>query len=304
MDLYTSMRVYTRVVEAGSLTGGAERSDISIAMVSKHIRFLENRLGTSLLVRTTRRQTVTDFGEFYYRKCLEILDNIESLESAASMTATAPKGMLRVSLPRSFGVGVFMSKLDEFMAEHPGIKLDIRVMDAVSNIVEDGVDAAIRLGELPDSELIAKPLASYHLLACAAPSYIARRGLPKTPADLLNHECLTYAYPWNSEWRSHERSWRFKVNDVSESVEVESRLRVNDALALRKCVVKGVGVAVLPKVLVEDDLREKRLIRLLKDYEIPSRPMHLVYPSSRYVSAKLRVFIDFLTANFGQDQKA
>ena len=242
MDLFTSMRVFTRVVEAGSLTSAAERSDISTTMVSKHVRYLEERLGTSLILRTTRRQTVTSFGKLYYDKCVEILEGIQALENTALEGAQEAKGILRISISRSFGASAFMGQIGEFMTQYPGIAVDLRIADSVFNLVEAGLDAAIRLGELPDSELIAKRLGTYRLWVCAAPSYLEMCDRPRTPPDLKNLDCLCFSYAWASEWHGREREWRFLGQNGPEVVEVRGRLMMNDASALHKCVLRGMGI--------------------------------------------------------------
>lgn len=300
MDLFTSMKIFIRVVEGGSLTSAAKRSGISTTMVSKHIRSLETRLAAQLIVRTTRRQRLTDFGRLYFEKCQEILNDVQSLDNAASESLLKPQGTVRVSIPQTFGIGLFMSRIASFQKSYPDIFLDIDISDTVSHILEDGIDIAVRLGNLPDSELIARQLQPYQLMICAAPEYLETHPMPLIPADLAKHDCLTYAYSWSSEWRDLEREWQFYSDVGSETVAVRTRLRVNNSAALRVSALNGMGIAMLPSILIEDDLQAKRLIRILEDFKLPSRPTYLIYQgTSSMLPARLRIFIDFCINAFG-----
>lgn len=300
MDLVKSMRVFVKVVDAGSLTGGAERSGISVAMASNHIKYLEKDLSCKLLNRTTRVQTTTDFGKFYYDKCLSILRILDDIEANAHALSTDEGGIIRVTVPRVFGLTQFVPKLKEFHLKYPKIELEISLTDTLLNLKESGIDVAIRIGELPDSDLIAKPLAPYRILLCASPDYVARRGAPTHPDDLEKHDCIALIFSWSSEWRSYSRQWHFTSGEDSLSAQINARLRIGDAAAVRQCVIDGLGIAILPELLVLDDLAAGRIVRVMPDWGIPTRSMTLLYERHLKMSARLRAFVDFVADNFGR----
>lgn len=294
------MTIFVRVVDAGSFTAAAERSEISTAMVSKHIQYLEAHLGMSLLLRTTRRHKITEFGKFYYDSCIKIIRMIDNLDNMAADLVENPKGLIRITAPCSFGIKQLMPKIDEFYRDYKDIEIDVHISDNVSNIVEEGFDAAIRVGELPDSDLIARPLAPYRLVICASPAYLEGRDLPKKPQDLQNHDCLALGFAWWSEWRANEREWRLTDENGTETIQISARLKVNDASALHQCALKDMGIVMLPELLVRNNLQSGSLVQLLSNYELPSRPMNLLYYSHSRMPSRLRVFIDFVLEHFGR----
>ncbi|MGI4982726.1 MAG: LysR family transcriptional regulator [Janthinobacterium lividum] len=301
MDLYEAMAVFVRVVDGGSMTAAAEQSGISTTMVGNHLRWLETRLGVSLLRRTTRRQGLTEFGAAYYQRCLEILALVADAERMAETTHATPQGTLRITAPPAFGAEYLMARLDGYLSRHPAIRLDVVLTDRIVDLVEEGFDAAIRLGTLAASSLVARPLMDYGLTVCAAPTYLARRGAPSGPLDLAAHDCLSFAYPAGTEWRWTEKQWRMQGpagEDVC--VDVSGRVSVNNAQALRRAALGGLGIAMLPDALVVEDLAAGRLVSLMDGYRLPSRPMHLVYPADRFKTPKLRSFVDFCLGSFGR----
>ncbi|MCY0386023.1 LysR family transcriptional regulator [Robbsia sp. Bb-Pol-6] len=301
MDLYEAMTVFVRVVDSGSMTAAAERSDISTTMVGNHLRWLEKRLGVSLLRRTTRRQGLTEFGAAYYQRCVEILGLVNDAERMAETTHATPQGTLRITAPPAFGAEYLMSRLDDYLSRHPAIRLDVVLTDRIVDLVEEGFDAAIRLGTLATSSLVARPLMDYGLTICAAPAYLTRRGAPAGPLDLATHDCLAFTYPAGTEWRWTERQWRMQGPAGEERcVDVSGRVSVNNAQALRRAALSGLGVAMLPNALVAEDLAHGRLVALMDAYRLPTRPMHLVYPADRFKGPKLRSFVDFCLETFGR----
>lgn len=300
MDLYETMAVFVRVVDCGSMTAAAERSGISTTMVGNHLRWLENRLGASLLRRTTRRQALTEFGAAYYERCVQILGLVDDADRLVEATHATPQGALRITAPPAFGAEYLMSRLEPYLTRHPALRLDIVLTDRVVDLVEEGFDAAIRLGTLPSSSLVARPLRDYGLTLCAAPAYLARRGAPSTPRDLAAHDCLAFTYPPGTEWRWSETQWRMRDPAGEElRVDVGGRVSVNNAQALRRAALSGLGVAMVPDALVAEDVAQGRLVTLMTAYVLPTRPMHLVYPRDRFKSAKLRSFVDFCLDSFG-----
>jgi DNA-binding transcriptional LysR family regulator len=298
IDLLRAMRVFVATVERGSMTAAADHLEISPTTVSQHLAALERRVGSTLLRRTTRRQSLTSFGQRYFEQCQEILALVEDAEALAAEQHAAPQGLLRITAPVTFGTERLMPALADFRRDNPGVSLDVVLTDAVLDLIADGFDAAIRLGELPDSRLIARPLGPYELTLCAAPGYLARRGRPARAEDLRDHDCLSFAYSARSEWRAAISEWRFHGPNGEELVEVQGPLRIDSAPGLHRAVLADLGVALLPTMLAADDLRAGRLEELLPGYKPPARSLHLVYARDRRMSPKLRRFIEFAERRF------
>lgn len=292
MDLLDSMRVYVLAVEKGSLSAAATACDISATMAGNHLRTLEKRLGMQLLQRTTRRQNLTAFGEDYYVRCKEILRLVAETDAQAQNLQLAPAGKLRITAPVTFGTEALMPALSVYLERYPEVSVDVTLCDRVVDFVEEGVEAAIRIGQLPDSALIAQSLAPYRLMICASPDYLARRGTPAKPEDLSAHECLSFS-------PAALASWRLENGDGSWRIPVSGRLQVNHGQALRVAALHGMGIVLQPAILLEADVQAGRLVQLLPAYELPSRPMSVVYLQDRYRSPKLRSFVDFMVERFG-----
>ncbi|MFZ6751001.1 LysR family transcriptional regulator [Undibacterium sp. Ren11W] len=291
MDLLDSMKVYTLTVEKGSLSAAASACDISATMAGKHLHTLERRLGMQLLNRTTRRQHLTAFGEDYYIRCKEILRLVAETDVQAQNQQLAPAGKLRISAPVTFGTEALMPALPEYLALYPQVSIEVALCDRVVDLLEDGFEAAIRIGQLPDSALIAKSLAPYRMMICASPDYLARRGTPAQPEDLKDHECLSFSPAAVTHWRLTDQ-------DSSYHVPVSGRLHVNHGQALRVAALHGLGIVLQPAILLQADVEAGRLIQLFPGFELPSRTMSVVYLQDRYRSPKLRSFVDFLVERF------
>ncbi|MDE1168071.1 MAG: LysR family transcriptional regulator [Pseudomonas sp.] len=300
MDVFQAMQVFVRVVETGSMTAAGEASGLSTTMVGNHLRALEQRLGASLLRRTTRRQSLTEFGHAYYQRCLDILGQVSAAEQLAEQVQAVPHGTLRITAPPTFGAESLMPALADYLAAHPAVKLDVVLTDRVVDLVEEGFDAAIRLGTLENSSLIARPLVDYGLTICASPGYLQRCGQPATPQALADHDCLSFSYPAGTEWRWTEKQWRLRGSDGEEvTVDISGRIAVNSAPALKRAALSGLGIAMLPDALVREELAEGKLQALLTDHRLPVRPMHLVYVQERYRSPKLRSFVEYVVRVMG-----
>jgi len=298
MDVLRAMGLFVRIVDTGSLTAAANECDLSSTMVGNHLQALEDRLGTRLLNRTTRRQSLTEFGKVYYDRCVEILALVGDAEALALETQTVPKGRLRVTAPVAFGTVRLMPSLAEYGRLFPKVELDVVITDAVVDLAEEGFEAAIRLGNLPDADLVARPLASYRLTICGAPAYLAARGEPLNPEDLGRHDCLAYSYSSRSEWRSAQAVWRMTGPDGEISIPFGARLQTDSAEGLRRAALAGMGLVMLPEIVVSEDIASGRLVRLLLDYTPPIRPMTLLYLRDRRMSPKLRSFVDFVVDRF------
>lgn len=302
MDVLKAMRVFVRVLEAGSLTAAADGFDFSPTMVGNHLQSLEAHLGAKLLHRTTRRQTLTDFGKAYYDRCLEILALIEDAETLAQVEQSAYKGSLRITAPTIWANAVLVPALKGYMQAYPEIELDIVVTDTVLDFVENGLEAAIRLGAPKVTNMAVRPLRPYGHVLCAAPSYLADQPAPKVPDDLQHHDCVAFWFSPASEWWTPKPSWRLgrgPGSDDSIEVGISPRLRADNTFALRTAALQGMGIAFMPQTLVAEDIRAGRLIPVLPDHMPPSRPVSLIYRKDRRMSPRLKSFVEFVIDNFG-----
>jgi DNA-binding transcriptional LysR family regulator len=284
------MEVFVAVVDAGSFTAAAEMFAMSPVMVGKHIRQLEERLGARLLARTTRRQNLTEIGRQYAERCRQILADIKTAESGAEAMRSTPRGTLRISAPVSFGTQRLAPAMTDYLAAHPDVSLDLDLSDRMIDLVEEGYDAAIRIGELRDSTLVARPLTEYRMMLCASPEYLKQAGTPKTPEDLAHHQCLDFA-PLN-------RRVRWNLNGT-ESEFPASRFRSNQGQALRMAALRGYGILLQSEALLGEDVASGRLVPVLEDYLPAPRPVSLVYPRDRLATPKMTTFIAFMLERFG-----
>jgi DNA-binding transcriptional LysR family regulator len=292
MDRLTSMQVFVHIVEQGSVTAAAGVCGMSATMAGNHLRELEHHLGAQLLHRTTRSQRLTAFGEEYLPRCQEILRLVSETHARAQDQHAAPRGTLRITAPVAYGAEALMPVLSDYLLRHPDVKLDLVLTDSVVDLIEQGFEAAIRIGPLPDSGLIVRPLAPYRMLVCASPAYLRRHGTPRTPAELSAHACLSFSLAAQSHWK-------LEGPDGTVDVPVAGRLKVNNGQALRVAALNGLGIIRQPAVLLQDDVRAGRLVQLLPEYDPGSRPASVVYPADRYRSLKLGSFVEFVTARLG-----
>jgi len=292
MDKLRSMEVFVAAVDSGSFTAAAERFGISAVMVGKHVRELEHKLGAALLTRTTRRQSLTEIGRQYAEQCRAILAQIGAAESLAETMRVAPRGVLKVTAAVSFGMEWLSPMIPDFLEMYPEVSIDLSLNDRMIDMVEEGFDIAVRIGTLEDSSLVARPLQPYGLVICGAPDYLARRGVPRVPADLARHECLEF-----SGWVPQAR-WRLKGEKDARNIPL-SRLRANNSYALKQAALKGFGLIMQAETALAQDIAAGRLVRVLDDYLPTPRPMHLLYPRNRQPTPKLTSFIDFMLSRLG-----
>jgi DNA-binding transcriptional LysR family regulator len=294
-DHLAAMAVFARVVEEESFTAAAGELGLSKSAVSKQVGRLEDRLGVRLLNRTTRRISLTEAGAAFYERCRRMVAEAEAAEDAVMHLASAPRGLLRINAPMSFGLQHVVPALPLFLDSYPELHVDLVLNDRYVDLVEEGFDMGVRIGRLADSSLIARRLASSRRLVVAAPRYLERQGWPRTPRDLRDHDCLIYAYQ-----AERAGQWRFRGDDLPVHVEVAGRLRANNGDALREAAVAGLGIALMPTFIAGDDLRAGRLVHLLPGWrEEGEGDVYAVYPASRNLSPKVRVFVDFLAGRFG-----
>jgi DNA-binding transcriptional LysR family regulator len=294
MDRMASMASFTKVVGAGSFSAAAREMEVSQALVTKQIQDLESWLGARLLNRTTRRLSLTEVGTAFYERAARILEALEEAKNAAGALQTAPRGRLRINAPVSFGLLHLAPVVTDFLQRFPDVSVELLVNDRLVDLLEGEFDVGVRIGRLRDSSLIARRIAPIRLAVCAAPGYLARRGMPRTPDDLARHDCLEYTYfESRGEWRLLDPDDREIV------VPVSGRYLANNADVLRTAAIAGGGIVLLPTFVVGEDLRAGRLVRLLPDHPPPEQGLHALYPPGRHLSAKVRSFVDFLIDRFG-----
>ena len=295
LDRLTSMAIFVRVADLGSFTAAAAEFGLSTQMVSKHVMALEQRLGSRLLHRTTRKQSLTEIGRLYHRRCQAILAEVDAAEALTEQARAVPRGRLRINAPVTFGSQALVPLVTRYLREYPEVEVDLTLSDRLVDPIEKGYEAIIRLGPIRDSTtLVARPLAPYRLIACASPAYLAERGEPETPADLIDHECLGFAY-WSG---TLGRQWRFSRDSCTYEAPVSGRLHVNDWKGLLRAALEGYGITLGYEAALTEALSAGRLVRILPDYEGPSRPMHLLYAADQRMTPKLRHFIDDVVATF------
>ena len=289
MDRITGMQLFVRVVETGSFSRASGDLGITQPTATKHIAALEARLGARLLHRSTRGVTATEVGTLYYDKCKAIQHELEEADNLATLLQSRVGGTLRVSTSVAFGRRIVTPLALRFMAEHPDIAIDLGFDDRYVNLVEQGVDIALRMGRLADSSLGARYLGVNPWLAAAAPAYLARRGTPRTPAELPAHDCLVY-----SSVQGDDR-WTFTAASGEEtSTPVKGPLRSNNLSAVLEACRAGLGLAVLPWYVARESLAQAAIVPVLADHALPSQQLHAVFPSPKLLPGKVRSFIDFL----------
>jgi len=297
-DLVHGMLVFSKVVQAGSLTAAARELGVSTAVVSRTLAALEARLGVRLVNRTTRSLHLTDEGADYYETCQRILTEIEEADAAVSARRVEPQGLLRVALPASFGHNHIAPLIPRFAERYPKIELALSLSDRAVNVIEEGFDLAIRIAELKDSSLAARKLAPNRRVVCASPAYLRQHGEPRTPQDLAQHNCLIATWE-----QGMAMTWEYK-SPVGKrgSVRVTGRYACDNWEVLREWAVAGLGVALKSTWDVRKHLEDGSLVPLLPGYEFGTEVgIYAVYPHRRHLPAKTRVFIDFLAESFGPE---
>lgn len=290
MDTLRCMQAFVAVAEHGSFSAAASHLQVSAVMVGKYIQQLEAHLGAALLQRNTRRQRLTEAGTAYLAGCRQVLEQVQQAEADVAGLQVQPRGLLRVSAPTTWGSCVLSPVLSELLRAQPLLNIELDLSNRRIDLIEDGFDAAIRVGPLPSQELVARPLPPYAMSLCASPSYLRRRGTPRTPADLEGHDCLSHL-----AWRGGH-GWQLANG---EQVDWEARLTSNDGYALREAAVAGAGLVLQPTALLAGEIAAGRLKPLLRDYLPEPRPMHLIYLPDRRPRPRLQCFVDFVMARLG-----
>ncbi|HEY0680754.1 MAG TPA: LysR family transcriptional regulator [Steroidobacter sp.] len=287
MDRFASFATFVQVADTGSFSAAARKLNLSPAAVGKQIATLEKWLGARLFDRTTRHLRRTDAGNDFYGRCTRILAELEGAQRAASAAQAEPRGILRVSAPVSFSALYLGPALSKFLMAHAHVSVDLQLDDSRLQLVENGFDCAVRVGEVTETNVIARRVGSSNFVLCAAPAYLKRRGEPKRPQQLLDHDCLRYTLGMSR--------WQFTSPEgKDESVDVSGRLRSNNGMVLAAAAVDGFGITYAPEFVVASALQSNQLVRLLTRYETASLPIYVVHAPGRHVPTKVRKFIDFV----------
>lgn len=292
MDKTQEMTSFVAVVDAGSFVAAADALGLSKAAISRQVGDLEQRLGSRLLHRTTRRLSLTDDGQLFYARAKELLAAIEEAESEITSRSGEPSGLLRINAPLTFGVMHLAPLWGRFAAAHPKVSLDIDLSDRIVDLVEEGYDLAVRITNLQSSQLVSRQLASSRMVLCASPEYLEQHGVPVHPHDLAAHRVISYSY-----WSTRDE-WRFTGPEGEVQVRTHPRIHANNGDTCRAAALDHQGIILQPDFLVRDDLRQGRLVELLPDYASLTIGIHAVYPSRKHLPIKTRRMVDFLVESF------
>jgi len=287
------MRLFAAIVSTGSFTAAASRLGMSKALASKYLNQLEQRLGVRLLQRTTRHLSLTDVGQIYYTRCQSLLEAVDELEAAIQDRQESPQGRLSITAPQTFGEGYLASAMALFLKQYPQVTVHLTLTDRFVNLLEEGFDLGLRIGDLADSSLVARRLASIRIITCAAPWYLEQHGTPAHPRELGAHICVIDT---NIDVPAR---WLYRIDGEQRLIEVGGPFRANSARAVRELVIAGAGIGRCPAYAVADAVRDGRLCRLLQNYESVEYGLYVVYPHRQYLAAKVRALIEFLVARFG-----
>ncbi|WP_271273735.1 LysR substrate-binding domain-containing protein [Aliamphritea hakodatensis] len=285
MGHWEGVSEFVAVAERGGFTPAAAQLGISTAQVSRQVTALEKRLATKLFYRTTRKVSLTEAGEVYYQHCRQVLEGLEEAERALSQLQSTPRGKLKITAPTTYGETRITPLLNDFMRRYPELEVHCRLTNQKVDLIEAGFDLAIRLGQLEDSSMMARRLATRTLHVCASPEYLAAHGVPETPEDLAAQHCL----------QGNLGYWRFAEAGVERNVRVSGPLHCNSGQVLLDAALKGLGVVQLPDYYVQDCLANGTLTELLVPYQPPEEGIWALYPHNRHLSPKVRVLVDFLS---------
>lgn len=290
MDRLDAMRLFLRVAELGSFSAVALQAGVARSVVTRQIAALETHLGVKLMARSTRRLALTSAGSAYLEKCRVILNLVEAAEADVAEERLIPRGNIRLSLPLSFGIRRLAPLLLDFSQRHPEVSLDMDYSDRRINLIEEGIDLAIRITRRLEPGDVARKIGAGRMLVVAAPEYLARHGRPQHPAELAHHECLGYTHAGNP------MPWQFLVNGQPENFPVRSRINANNGDVLAEAAAQGLGITLQPDFIVASYLDAGRVERILDDFAIPELGIYAMLPSNRHVPHRVRVLMDTLAA--------
>ena len=293
MDRFGEMETFVRVVESGSFSSAARDLHMTPSAVSKMIGRLEDRLGVRLLSRTTRKLSLTEEGRVFYQRITPILSEVAEAEETISLSTAEARGVLKVNASTAFGQYQIVPLIPAMLERYPSLQVELTMTDSIVNLVEEGFDVSIRIGNLTDSSLIARKLGIANRVVVASPVYLERHGVPKCPVDLEQHQCLKLSIPTSLN------KWEFVLADGPRTVEVSGRFEADNAIALHEAALAGLGLFRAATFVVGDDIKAGRLVQVLQEFEISGDPgIFIVWPHNRNLSAKVRAFVDTLVDAF------
>jgi DNA-binding transcriptional LysR family regulator len=293
MDVLTGMSIFVAVVENNSLAGAARHMNLSPSVVSKQLSALEDRLGVRLLNRTTRRVSLTEVGSAYFERCKRILADVDEAEAAVTTAHNSPRGLLKITAPSTFAHRHVAPHLPAFLDRYPEVQVQLLVADRLVDLVEEGMDLAIRIAQLKDSSLIARKLAPNHRKLVAAPGYVEKWGMPKRPEDLQDHALITL------QPGSPINDWHFVVDGEERVIRARGLIATNHGDSILALALSGAGLAMLAAHVVGEYVQDGQLISVLDDMVSEDVPIYAVYPSNRHLSPKVRAFVDYLVEIYG-----
>jgi DNA-binding transcriptional LysR family regulator len=293
MDRFENMRTFVRVVEAGSISGAADRLGVAKSAVSRRLKELEEHLGVELFHRTTRRMNLTDTGRAFYHQSVRILEDVLEAELATSQAHGKLKGSLKIALPSTFGLMHMGPAINEFLREHPQIEFDLDFNDREVDLIQEGFDLAIRIANLPDSSLIARRLSPIKTVMCASPSYLENMGTPQAPSELIEHQCLVY-----SLLRDYEYWYLTGSNGKEIRTKIHPYLKASTGEFLKDAAVEGRGIILVPSFIAYKEIENGKLVQVLEEYKPPQLDAYAIYPQTRHLSQRVRAFVDFLVKRF------
>lgn len=293
MDQLSLINTYVRVAERGSFSAVARDFNTSQPVISRQIAALEDQLGVRLIQRTTRRLSLTEDGQVYLEHARAVVDAINAATASVGTARKTPTGQVRVGVPTA--VGMYLSaRLPEFFARHPEMSIDMKMRDGAFDLIDEGLDLVVSSAEATQASVITRVIGSAMSVLVAAPAYVAARGKPETPQDLLKHECIVYSRP------GVDRDWRFAHDGNEETIRVQGRFHVDSSEAVRRAARAGLGIALLPRLTTIDDVSAGRLVTLLDTFTPSTFKVYAILPSRRYVPARTRAILDFIKEEFDQ----
>ena len=293
MDRFSAMVAFVRIVERGSLSAAARSLGTTQPSISRQLRALERRLNTQLLRRSTRHISLTEAGQGYYDNCRRILSDVDATEANLAILQTSLRGTLRVNTSVALGVDCVAPLVCAFQRQHPDLTVDLTLNERFVDLIEEGIDVAIRFGQIRDENLVARPLGTTRLLTVAASSYLRQHGMPRQPQDLASHSCIAFNY-------TPEEAWSYHGPHGEAKVKVTTVFRSNNGHVIRAAILAGVGIGWLPEALICGDLKQGRVKVVLPGYALPAVDVHAVYSAAAHVPAKVRAFLGHLEEQFGR----
>lgn len=292
MDKLSSLRAFVKVVELGSFSEAGRQLRLSRSAISKYVGELEQSLGVQLLNRTTRHASPTENGQAYFERALAVLDDLDAADQAVAQAQSTPRGLLRVNAPMSFGTLQLGPAIADFMADYPELQIHLVLSDDQVDPTQGGHDVTLRIADLESSSLIARKIVGIDRVICASPDYLQQHGTPATPAELRKHSLLTYGFLLTGN------QWKLSGADGDHWIQPSWNLCANNAEVLCDAAVRGRGIALLPTFIAGRALRDGRLQAFLADYRAPPLTLYAIYPPTRHLAVKVRLFIDFLVERF------